>query len=367
MKVRDDTNFYLSDEVYNSSYLKKGQKIKLINKETWVTINSVNKDNGLQAIAVVPLKDYKDYNNGKLKTYNHIVFVSRGSEELDDWSENLGLVAKKDNKEGQFKAYDKFVNGTLEKFKTQDYSFTGHSLGGGLAQYEAVKHLKPAVTFAAARAFNKLTAQEQEKALNGEYWNLIKDYYHKDDVVGKLPPNAEVFYKQYLMERNSSENKLDKLGIGGHMQSTFTGCFEADGSAELLIKPDEIINQIERLDEVFAKMRQVENYMQDYEEWEKMQSQRLRSQLDEETWEGGKYSELTSWDVDDVLTEVSRKYKDGVYRFHNTDKFEEFYDENRKTIQKLNGFKEEVISAALAFNDKDKELGNWIKENSKGW
>ncbi|KKD50522.1 lipase family protein [Listeria seeligeri] len=367
MKVRDDTNFYLSDEVYNSSYLKKGQKIKLINKETWVTINSVNKDNGLQAIAVVPLKDYKDYNNGKLKTYNHIVFVSRGSEELDDWNENLGLVAKKDNKEGQFKAYDKFVNGTLEKFKTQDYSFTGHSLGGGLAQYEAVKHLKPAVTFAAARAFNKLTAQEQEKALNGEYWNLIKDYYHKDDVVGKLPPNAEVFYKQYLMERNSSENKLDKLGIGGHMQSTFTGCFEADGSAELLINPDEIINQIERLDEVFAKMRQVENYMQDYEEWEKMQSQRLRSQLDEETWEGGKYSELTSWDVDDVLTEVSRKYKDGVYRFHNTDKFEEFYDENRKTIQKLNGFKEEVISAALAFNDKDKELGNWIKENSKGW
>ncbi|EFS01707.1 lipase superfamily, partial [Listeria seeligeri FSL N1-067] len=329
MKVRDDTNFYLSDEVYNSSYLKKGQKIKLINKETWVTINSVNKDNGLQAIAVVPLKDYKDYNNGKLKTYNHIVFVSRGSEELDDWNENLGLVAKKDNKEGQFKAYDKFVNGTLEKFKTQDYSFTGHSLGGGLAQYEAVKHLKPAVTFAAARAFNKLTAQEQEKALNGEYWNLIKDYYHKDDVVGKLPPNAEVFYKQYLMERNSSENKLDKLGIGGHMQSTFTGCFEADGSAELLINPDEIINQIERLDEVFAKMRQVENYMQDYEEWEKMQSQRLRSQLDEETWEGGKYSELTSWDVDDVLTEVSRKYKDGVYRFHNTDKFEEFYDENR--------------------------------------
>lgn len=65
MKVKDDTNFYLSDEVYNSSYLKAGQKIKLTNKETWVTIKSVNKENGLQAIAVVPLKDYKDYNNGK--------------------------------------------------------------------------------------------------------------------------------------------------------------------------------------------------------------------------------------------------------------------------------------------------------------
>lgn len=85
MKVKDDTNFYLSDEVYNSSYLKEGEKIKLSNKETWVTINSTNQNNGLQAIAVVPLKDYKNYNNGNLKVYNHIIFVSRGSEELDDW------------------------------------------------------------------------------------------------------------------------------------------------------------------------------------------------------------------------------------------------------------------------------------------
>lgn len=367
MKVKDNTNFYLADAVYSNKYLKIGSVLPLANDEEWVTINSVNKENGLQAIAVVPLKDYKDYNNGKLKKYTHIIFVSRGSEELNDWKENLGLVVKEDDKEGQFKVYDKFVNDTLGKFKTQDYSFTGHSLGGGLAQYEAVKHLKPAVTFAAARAFNKLTDKEQKKALNGEYWDLIKDYYHSDDVVGMLPPNAEVFYRQYLMKRNSSENNLDKFGIGGHMQSTFIGCFGVDGAAELLVKPDEIINQIKRLDDVFAKMCQIENFMQDYEEWEKIQSQRLRSQLDEETWEGGKYSELTNWDVDDVLTEVSRKYKDGVYRFHNTDKFEEFYDENRKTIQKLNGFKEEVISAALAFNNKDKELGNWIKENSKGW
>ncbi|EAE3052226.1 lipase, partial [Listeria monocytogenes] len=45
----------------------------------------------------------------------------------------------------------------------------------------------------------------------------------------------------------------------------------------------------------------------------------------------------------------------------------EFYDGNRKVIQKLSGFKEEVINAALSFNKKDKELGSWIKENSKGW
>ncbi|HAK1572496.1 TPA: lipase [Listeria monocytogenes] len=367
MKVKDNTNFYLADAAYEDKYLKLGSILPLENDETWVTINSTNQNNGLQAIAVVPLKDYKNYNNGNLKVYNHIIFVSRGSEELDDWKENVGLLDKDGSEQSQFKSYDKFVNETLKKYRTMDYSFTGHSLGGGLAQYEAVKHLKPAVTFAAARSFNKLTEEEQEKALRGEYWDLIKDYYHSDDVVGMLPPNATVFYQQFLMKRNASKNKLDKLGIGGHMQSTFTGCFGEAGSAELLVKPDEIINQIRRLDDIFMKMRQIENIMQDYEEWEKSQSKRLRSWLDEETWEGGMYSELTTWDVDDVLTEVSRKYKDGIYRFHDTDKFEEFYDGNRKAIQKLSGFKEEVINAALSFNKKDKELGSWIKENSKGW
>ncbi|MBF2482559.1 lipase, partial [Listeria seeligeri] len=137
MKVKDDTNFYLSDEVYNSSYLKEGEKIKLSNKENWVTINSTNQNNGLQAIAVVPLKDYKNYNSGNLKVYNHIIFVSRGSEELDDWKENIGLLDKDGSKQSQFKSYDNFVNETLKKYRTMDYSFTGHSLGGGLAQYEA--------------------------------------------------------------------------------------------------------------------------------------------------------------------------------------------------------------------------------------
>lgn len=113
MKVKDNTIFYLADAVYSNKYLKIGSVLPLANDEEWVTINSVNKENGLQAIAVVPLKDYKDYNNGKLKKYTHIIFVSRGSEELNDWKENLGLVVKEDDKEGQFKVYDKFVNDTL--------------------------------------------------------------------------------------------------------------------------------------------------------------------------------------------------------------------------------------------------------------
>lgn len=94
MKLKDDTNFYLAEKSYEDKNLNKGTAIKLTNKETWVTINSTNQNNGLQAIAVVPLKDYKNFNNGNLKVYNHIIFVSRGSEELDDWKENVGLLVR---------------------------------------------------------------------------------------------------------------------------------------------------------------------------------------------------------------------------------------------------------------------------------
>ncbi len=74
-ELKDDTNFYLAAECYEDRSLTVGQEIQIENKEKWVTINSTNQNNGLQAIAVVPLKDYKNYNNGNLKVYNHIIFV----------------------------------------------------------------------------------------------------------------------------------------------------------------------------------------------------------------------------------------------------------------------------------------------------
>lgn len=56
MKVKDNTNFYLADAVYSNKYLKIGSVLPLANDEEWITINSVNKENGLQAIAVVPIE-----------------------------------------------------------------------------------------------------------------------------------------------------------------------------------------------------------------------------------------------------------------------------------------------------------------------
>ncbi|MBA3926245.1 lipase family protein [Listeria rustica] len=208
VKITEEQYFGLADKIYNTTALKINpvhtltlvdkreiRPITLSDLSSWVTINSINKKSGLQAAAVVPYQEYIDVCSGKTKEFTNIIFTSRGSEEKADWSTNLTDLPKSQlpKQESQFKEYNNFVNITLSKHTTKNYSFTGHSLGGALAQYEAVKHTKPAVTFAAARSFNKLTPDEQAKAKDGAYFNLIKDFRHHGDVVGLLPPDAFVF------------------------------------------------------------------------------------------------------------------------------------------------------------------------------
>ncbi|WP_420919918.1 lipase family protein, partial [Carnobacterium maltaromaticum] len=66
------------------------------------------------------------------------------------------------NANNQFIQYDAFVQQTIKDFKPENYSFTGHSLGGALAQYMAVMMDAKATTFAAARAFRLLPPELQQ-------------------------------------------------------------------------------------------------------------------------------------------------------------------------------------------------------------
>lgn len=138
MKLSDETYFNLSKIAYNNDYLKIGKTVRVGEGDYYKVVNSVDGDSGLQAVAFVPLKEYKDFNAGKTKSYDNMVFVSRGTEptKLKDVKTDVGLLSSKT--EGQFDDYDRFVHATLKKYDVKDYSFTGHSLGGALAQYEAV-------------------------------------------------------------------------------------------------------------------------------------------------------------------------------------------------------------------------------------
>lgn len=174
VQLKDEEYWGLADIVYLNSSLKI-EKIKnlslqqleaikpmrLADNTEWVTLNSINDKSGLQAIAVVSFDEYKALCAGEIQAPQNLVFVTRGSEMgedvFNDWVKtnmgNLGTGGKPEelkqfdptiiegydfddpNEQNQFIQYDLFVRQTLKQFTPKEHSFTGHSLGGALAQY----------------------------------------------------------------------------------------------------------------------------------------------------------------------------------------------------------------------------------------
>ncbi|WP_088839404.1 lipase [Listeria sp. ILCC792] len=405
-KITDEQYFNLADRVYNNDVLESKKPIGLKDGSQWRVISYVDKKgSGLQAIAVVPAKDYQ---KGKTD-YDNVVFVSRGSEPnksqfVKDWvntdflklgmgfkpatdakakmyqGENLKKISDLSSKtpipgmklfqlpswyvntDNQFSEYHLFVNQTIQKFNIRDYSFTGHSLGGALAQYMGVKTKKKAVTYAAANPYRLLSKAEQAEVNQGDFNGLIIDYRHRLDPVGKIVPNGETIGQQFIMDTNPNA-KLGTFVFMGHMRGTFSDMFHTNGTAKLKIEPNAVIQQANRIDNVVAVMRKVQQRMEDLEEVARQESRQLRQRLEEDTIEGARFSELTSWDVDNALTEESVHYRNGVYEFHDADKFEEFYASNEKNIKKLLAFQHELIQAAKTMREKDNTLGSWIAAN----
>ncbi|PFD99889.1 hypothetical protein CN288_19225 [Bacillus sp. AFS023182] len=62
-------------------------------------------------------------------------------------------------------------------------TLTGHSLGGGLGEYAGVMNNVPAVSFEAPNVIDLLPKDKKEKALRGEYQNLITTYGNPNDTV----------------------------------------------------------------------------------------------------------------------------------------------------------------------------------------
>lgn len=387
MKIKDDTNFYLSDKSYKDKSLNIGKRLRLDNGEQWVTINSVNHSSGLQAIAVVPLSEYKHYQAGKIKEFKHMVFVSRGTNAKMDALQDANLVRHKNadlnratklvtpsfaegvvdmvvpKDSDQFTQYHAFVSQTLKKYKTKDFSFTGHSLGGALADYEAVQWKKSATTYATARSFNRLSEEQQRLAKQGAYFDLLKDYSHTDDVVGMLPPNATVYYQRYFMQRNTSKSDLDKHHIGGHLASTFYGCFTSNGSAELLVKPDEI----KHLGQAIKKMANTYfntliQGLEDFRVEMEHDVQKLVKKYKART-HGGDLGLLAEHDVEDAFRDMAVSKHLGTYRFYDDESLCQLINDLTRTQSEWRAFGDRIIDAAFSYEKNDGHLAAILGTN----
>ncbi|MEW9674866.1 hypothetical protein ABRT01_01530 [Lentibacillus sp. L22] len=128
----------------------------------------------------------------------------------------LGEVDKKGNfkmiNNNQFTKATPIVDEYVEKYGKDNITFTGHSLGGGLAEYFAVKHDTDAITFASAAVYSLLTDEQQKRVKNGYYKEKIISYTYPDDIVGAWLYKQPIGATYYM----SDPLETSMLGINTH-------------------------------------------------------------------------------------------------------------------------------------------------------
>ncbi|MGO2962831.1 MAG: lipase family protein [Carnobacterium maltaromaticum] len=351
----------------SKSELNSLQTIVLEDGSRWVTINSINTDSGLQAMAVIPMNEYKDLCSGKITEPQTLVFATRGSEMgedgYNDWIKTNAIIlaggkspeelkkyeVEQVNAQNQFIQYDAFVQQTIKDFKPENYSFTGHSLGGALAQYMAVMMDAKATTFAAARAFRLLPPELQQAVRDGKYDDMIRDYRHKNDPVGYLPAG------EIIGSRIMAKSAKSDLWVVGHMGGSFAGMFNGDGSIMVRVDPEEILNQLEHFDSAIQKLYFTQEMISTVTDNLDKEIKTIYSTYVDKMGFGS-FSHLTSNDVEEIFEELAQSYKGRSYYFYDRKMKESLIDDLEKTKKSLSNLKDKIGVAATQFDTADKNM-----------
>lgn len=351
----------------SKSELNSLQTIVLEDGSRWVTINSINTDSGLQAMAVIPMNEYKDLCSGKITEPQTLVFATRGSEMgedgYNDWIKTNAIIlaggkspeelkkyeVEQVNAQNQFIQYDAFVQQTIKDFKPENYSFTGHSLGGALAQYMAVMMDAKATTFAAARAFRLLPPELQQAVRDGKYDDMIRDYRHKNDPVGYLPAG------EIIGSRIMAKSAKSDLWVVGHMGGSFAGMFNGDGSIMVRVDPEEILNQLEHFDSAIQKLYFTQEMISTVTDNLDKEIKTIYSTYVDKMGVGS-FSHLTSNDVEEIFEELAQSYKGRSYYFYDRKMKESLIDDLEKTKKKLSHLRYKIGVAATQFDTADKNM-----------
>ncbi|WP_317912504.1 lipase family protein [Carnobacterium maltaromaticum] len=380
-QLTDEQYWKLADSVYDDKWLninnittlsidelKKLETINANDGSKWVTINSISTDSGLQAMAVISLDEYKALCSGKIKAPENMVFVSRGSEMgedgYNDWVKTNGIVLgsssvspeelkkaeiEQVNAQNQFIQYDAFVRQSIQQYNPQNYSFTGHSLGGALAQYMAVIMDAKATTFAAARAFRLLPPELQQAVRDGKYDDMIRDYRHKNDPVGYLPAG------EIIGSRIMAKSAKSDLWVVGHMGGSFAGMFNGDGSIMVRVDPEEILNQLDHFDSAIQKLYFTQEMISTVTDNLDKEIKTIYSTYVDKMGVGS-FSHLTSNDVEEIFEELAQSYKGRSYYFYDRKMKESLIDDLEKTKKSLSHLKDKIGVAATQFDTADKNM-----------
>lgn len=208
---------------------------------------------------------------------------------------------------------------------------------------------------------------KQKKVREGFYNNSIIDFTHDDDMIGTFDQfGSPVIGSQYIAERNNVKVGVKGVfgAIPGHYNETFEGCFSSTGTMKLKVDVDAIIKYAQGIDDIIHSLQTSNDDLANIEKDLQLGSKKIQNQLENEIGIGRAYSELSTWDIDDVLTELCTKYRNGIYCFYNPDEFERYYEMNYHACKLLKNFQIELIDAAQSFRETDTRLGEWISNNN---
>ncbi|PDZ86705.1 cytoplasmic protein [Bacillus toyonensis] len=379
----DEDYFELSSNVYDDDSLHKGAEIKGGDGKKWVVIESINADcqkvkNGLEAIAVVPKKDYKE----NATHYDDIILAFRGTEptQLADFETDIDQITFgikthskvitpsnsqtiKPNSETSFDTGLKWAkNDIVAKYNPSSLHTTGHSKGGAEADLIAAELDCYATTWAAPNPYRILSPEAKKRVDKGEMENKATDYTHENDPIGNHTQfGAPLIGKQYTVRQNDTKQGLfTRLTMDGHGRDTFRGTFHSNGSPLLKLEPEDIIRQAQKIQLLSNRLSDIAKNIEEFQRREAEAVQKLKSQLKYETGPGGKYHLLEAYEIDEAISRIARTKEGGNDYFHDVHIAEELIHLLRKEQKSLSRFGDEISDAANSLRDKDNQLaGNF--------
>ncbi|MEC2559850.1 cytoplasmic protein [Bacillus cereus] len=379
----DEDYFKLADHVYDDEVLKKGKEIKGVDGKIWVVIESIDADcqkvkNGLEAIAVVPKKDYKE----NATHYDEIILAFRGTEptQLADFETDIDQISFgikthskvitpsnsqtiKPNSETSFDTGLKWAkNDIVAKYNPSSLHTTGHSKGGAEADLIAAELDCYATTWAAPNPYRLLSPEAKKRVDRGEMENKATDYTHENYPIGNHTQfGAPLIGKQFTVRQNDTkEDFFTRLTMDGHGRDTFRGAFHSNGSPLLKLEPEDIIRQAQKIQMLSNRLLDIAKNIEEFQRREAEAVQKLKSQLKYETGPGGKYHILEAYEIDEAISRIAKTKEGGNDYFHDVHIAEELIHLLRKEQKSLSRFGDEISDAANSLRDKDNHLaGNF--------
>ncbi|MFU0790143.1 MAG: Lipase (class 3) [Virgibacillus proomii] len=328
--------------------------------------------------------DYTKKEYGKtpyLGTPSQDAALTTGKAKLNSKDKTLTYTNK-----NQFTEAAPIVEKYVKKHGANNIVFTGHSLGGGLAQYFAVKHDSNAVTFAAADVFDLLSKEDQKRALNGEFKDNIISYTYPNDIVG-------TFYNQSIGSVYYVGNPADKNGktlkTHGIKNYLSEGMFNEEGyllphllygekiRGQLLSSPLELKNSGVHDFHVRIQtelMHQLAMEMQESEELVATTRRALTRLLDDHiatmkelknTYRNmvgsGKYDKLNTAHVDETFRELVDVESDGTPLLIDINEFEHLLEKLRKSQNDTGEIAYNMEKMSKDFKHMDQILAQWLQ------